>query len=60
MRIVESKGPDQEFLHDCGLQVVFRTVEQETNLTEQLLVRREGTGTGLGGLHVVIHMGDYG
>ena len=60
MRLVESQGPDQEFLHDCGLQVVFRTIEQETNLTEQLLVRREGAGTGLGRLHVAIHIGRCG
>ena len=58
MRIVEPKRPGQEFFHDRGLQVVFRTVEQEANLAEQLLVRGEGTGTGTGlrGLHLVIHV----
>ena len=56
MGIVEPKHPDQEFLHDRGLQVVFRTVKEEANLAEQLLVRGEGTGTGLGGLHRVIHV----
>jgi hypothetical protein len=59
MRIVESKRPGQEFLHDRSWQVVFRAVEQETNLAEQLLVRREGAGTGLGCLHLVIHMGYF-
>jgi hypothetical protein len=34
MRIVESKGPDKEFLHNRGLQVVFRTVKEEPNLAE--------------------------
>ena len=57
MRIVESKRPGQELFHDRRLQVVFRTVEKEANLTEQLLIRREGAGTGLGRLHVVIHRG---
>ena len=57
MRIVESKRPGQEFLHDCRLQVVFRTVKQEANLTEQLLVRGKRTRTGLGRFHVVIHRG---
>ena len=28
MRIVEPKRPGEEFLHDRGLQVVFRTIEQ--------------------------------
>ena len=56
MRIVEPKRPGQEFLHDRGLQVVFRTVKQEADLAEQLLVRGEGTGTGLGSLHRVIHV----
>ena len=56
MRIVEPKRPGQEFLHDRGLQVVFRTVKQDANLAEQLLVRGEGTGTGLGSLHRVIHV----
>lgn len=55
MRFVEPKRPGQEFLHDHGLQVVFRIVKQEANLAEQLLVRGEGTGTGLGSLHRVIH-----
>ena len=59
MRIVESKRPGQELLHDRRLQVVFRTVEQEANLTEQLLVRGKRTRTGLGRLHVVIHRGFY-
>lgn len=56
MRIVEPERPGQEFLHDRGLQIVFWTVEQEANLAEQLLIRGEGTGTGLGGLHLVIHV----
>jgi len=56
MRIVKPKRSGQEFLHDHGLQVVFRTVKQEANLAEQLLVRGEGTGTGLGSLHRVIHV----
>jgi len=34
MRIVESKRPGQELLHDRRLQVVLRTVEQEANLAE--------------------------
>ena len=45
MRIVESKRSGQEFLHDRGLQVVFRTVKQQANLAEQLLVRGEGNGS---------------
>ena len=57
MRIVEPKRPGQEFLHDRGLQVVFRTVKQKANLAEQLLVRGEGAGTGLGSLHRIIHGG---
>jgi hypothetical protein len=56
MGIVEPKSPGQEFFHDRGLQVVFRTIEQETNLAEQFLVRREGMRTGLRRLHGVIHI----
>jgi len=56
MGIVKPERPNQEFLYNCGLQVVSRTVEQEANLAEQLLVRREDTGTGLGGLHWAIHV----
>src|SRR5256885_510313 len=47
MRIVEPKRTSQEFLHDDRLQIVFWTIQQEANLVEQFLVRREGTGTGL-------------
>ena len=56
MRIVEPERPGQKLLHDRGLQVVLRTVKQKANLAEQLLVRGEGAGTGLGGLHLVIHV----
>ena len=57
MRIVESKRSGQEFLHDRGLQIVFRTIKQQANLAEQFLVRGEGMGTGLRHFHWVIHVG---
>lgn len=56
MRIMEPKRPNQEFLHDPGLQIIFRTFKQEANLAKQLLVRRERSGTGRGDLHLVIHV----
>ena len=56
MRIVEPECSGQELLDDRGLQVVFRTVKQDANLAEELLVRGEGTGTGLGIFHRVIHV----
>lgn len=34
MGIVKPERSGQEFLHNCGLQVVFRTIEQEANLAE--------------------------
>ena len=53
---VEPKRPSEEFLHDRGLQIIFRTVQQEANLVEERLIGGKGTGTGLGGVHLVIHV----
>jgi hypothetical protein len=57
MRIMEPKCSGQEFLHNRGLEVVLWAVEQEANVVEQLLIRGEGSGTGLRGSHWVIHVG---
>ena len=53
---VEPKRPSEEFLHDRGLQIIFRTIQQKANLVEERLIRGKGTGTGLGGVHLVIRV----